>query len=108
MQGQRKGSLPKAQSQGLQQRITTMAGGIQAPRKMIAMTMMMRKRKRRRPTDMGIPTIKTIIILSRAQLGQGVIMEMHRELITITLSAPGSPSRTLSNSNGKSTRSRCN
>jgi hypothetical protein len=108
MHGQRKGSLPKAQNQGLQQRITTMAGGTQAPRKMTAMTMMRRKRKRRRPTGMGTLTIKTIIIPSRLQLGQGVIMEMHRELITTTLSAPGSPSRILSNSNAKSTRSRCN
>jgi hypothetical protein len=73
MHGQRKGSLHKAQSQGLQQRITTMVGGIQALRKMIAMTMMMRKRKRRRPTGTET-TIKTIIIPSRVQLAEGVIM----------------------------------
>jgi hypothetical protein len=51
-----------------------MVGGIQALRKMIAMTMMMRKRKRRRPTGTGTPTIKTIIIPSRVQLAEGVIM----------------------------------
>jgi len=74
MHGQRKGSLHKAQSQALQQRITTITGGIQALRKMIAMKMMMRKRKRRRPTGTGTPTIKTIIIPSRVQLAEGVIM----------------------------------
>jgi hypothetical protein len=50
-----------------------MVGGIQALRKMIAMTMMMRKRKRRRPTGTET-TIKTIIIPSRVQLAEGVIM----------------------------------
>ena len=88
MHEQRKGYLPKVQSQGLQQRIITMVAGIQGPRKMKAMKMMMRKRKRRRPTGMGTITIITIIIPSREVLGEGVTVELHRELTIITHSAP--------------------
>jgi hypothetical protein len=84
---QHKGSLPKVRSQGPQQRIITMVEGIQGPRKMRAMKMKMRMRKRRRPTGTGTITIITII-LSRAVLGEGVTMELHRELTTITHSAP--------------------
>jgi hypothetical protein len=88
MHGQHKGSLPKVRSLGPQQRIITMVAGIQGPRKMRAMKMKMRMRKRRRHTGMGIITIITIIIPSRVVLGEGVIMELHRELTTITHSAP--------------------
>lgn len=86
MHGHHKGSLPKVRSLGLQQRIITIVGGIQGPRKMRAMKMKMRMRKRRRPTGTG--TI-TIIIPCRVVLGEGVSMELHRELTIITHSAPG-------------------
>ena len=66
-----------------------MVGGIQGPKKMRAMKMKMRMRKRRRPTGMETITIITIIIPSRAVLGEGVTMELHRELTIITHSAPG-------------------
>ena len=89
MHGQHKGSLPKVQNLGLQQRIITMLAGIQGPRKMRAMKMKMRMRKRRRPTGMETITTITIIIPSRVVLGEGVTMELHRELTTITHSALG-------------------
>lgn len=84
-----------------------MEGDIQGLKKRIAMTMMRRKRKKRRPTGTATLTIKAIIIPTRVELGEGVIMETHRKPIAITHFARGSPLRTLSNSKGKSTRSRC-